>query len=148
MLISDKYQEFIDESMSFGRAQAWGLVSSTPQKIEKKEIITLDVYVTDGSGSRSLEINSGMTLIELLNAVSGRLGGRSLLESLAYETPAWSRKIGTNKYVPHYLDSQVEVDKFFERIHNHREEQKRLKKTILNPDISLIVSTQVALLLL
>lgn len=132
----------MDGSMSFGRAKAWGLVTSTPQRETKRDIYNLDVQLSDGSGSRSLEINSGMTLLDLLNTVMDRLGGRGVIEGLSYESTSWSRKIGANKYVPHFLDSQMEVDKFFNRIREHREEQKRLKKKVVDPDITLIVTTQ------
>ncbi|KAL5495784.1 hypothetical protein ACEPAI_1248 [Sanghuangporus weigelae] len=130
-------------SMSFERAKAWGLVISTPQRETEQDIFNLDVQLSDGFGSRSLEINSGMTLVDLLNAVVDRLGGRSIIERLSYESTSWSRKIGTNKFVPHFLDSQMEVDKLFNRVREYREEQKQLKKKKdINPDITLIVTTQ------
>ena len=59
----------LDTSMSFDRAKAWGLVTSTPQRETKQDIFNLDVQLSDGSGSRSLRINSGMTLVDLLNTV-------------------------------------------------------------------------------
>ncbi|KAL5523580.1 hypothetical protein ACEPAG_7753 [Sanghuangporus baumii] len=125
-------------SMSFERAKAWGLVTSTPQRETEQDIFNLDVQLSDGFRSCSLEINSGMTLVDLLNAVVDRLGGRSIIEGLSYESTSWSRKIGINKFVPHFLDSQMEVDKLFNRVREYREEQKQLKKKDINPDITLI----------
>ncbi|KAL5512095.1 hypothetical protein ACEPAG_3616 [Sanghuangporus baumii] len=130
-------------SMSFERAKVWGLVTSTPQRETEQDIFNLDVQLSDGFGSRSLEINSGMTLVDLLNTVVDRLGGHSIIEGLSYESMSWSRKIGTNKFVPHFLDSQMEVDKLFNHVREYWEEQKQLKKKKdINPDITLIVTTQ------
>ncbi|KAL5483449.1 hypothetical protein ACEPAI_8680 [Sanghuangporus weigelae] len=112
-------------------------------EIPEQDIFNLNVQLSDGFGSRSLEINSGMTLVDLLNAVVDRLGGRSIIEGLSYESTSWSRKIGTNKFVPHFLDSQMEVDKLFNHVREYQEEQKQLKKKKdINPDITLIVTTQ------
>ncbi|KAL5523432.1 hypothetical protein ACEPAG_7605 [Sanghuangporus baumii] len=95
-------------SMSFERAKVWGLVTSTPQRETEQDIFNLNVQLSDGFGSHSLELNSGMTLVDLLNAVMDQLGGHSIIEGLSYESMSWSRKIGTNKFVPHFLDSQME----------------------------------------
>ncbi|EJD02171.1 uncharacterized protein FOMMEDRAFT_20955 [Fomitiporia mediterranea MF3/22] len=77
-----------DGSISFGRAKAYGLITSTPPPQKRLgNVIEIIVKVSDGVGTRSMPIHSDMTMSDLLNAVTETTRATCTIHALAYEAP-------------------------------------------------------------
>ena len=98
------------------------MVTSTPATDRAdRDVIEVNILVSDGISEWQLSLHSDMLLNNLLVQVAKVTGGSCIITHLGVEG-SWCIKEGSNKYLLEYLDNQDALDKVFVEVCKHCKE--------------------------